>query len=367
MNKTNGKIMIKKLQTHFQDKKVLVTGHTGFKGSWLTTILLKIGANITGFSNEIPTNPSMFEILGLSSHINHLIGDIRDYGKINNTINEFKPEIIIHLAAQPLVRKSYLEPVETYQTNVMGTVNLLEAIKSYSKTTNNDIFVLNITSDKCYENKEKNYAYKEEDPLGGYDPYSSSKACSEIVTSAYRRSFFNNSNISLSSARAGNVIGGGDWSKDRIVVDCINALSKNQNIIVRSPKSLRPWQHVLEAISGYLDLITHMIDSNCSEETFNSPWNFGPYDTNVTNVETLVKLIIKNWGTGKYKIESNNDLHEAVLLQLDINKALSHLEWKPKLNMEKSVEYTVDWYKKNLSNEDMFNFTNKQANDYFKG
>ncbi|MDR2830754.1 MAG: CDP-glucose 4,6-dehydratase [Methanobrevibacter sp.] len=357
--------MFYKLNNFFKNKKVLITGHTGFKGSWLVSCLLNMGAEITGFSNGIPTNPSMFRVLSLGSEIDHVIGDIRDFSILNDLINKVKPEIVIHLAAQPLVRQSYLEPVETYQTNVMGTVNLLEAIRNYSQTNPNKLAVLNVTSDKCYENKEINYSYKESDPLGGYDPYSSSKACSEIVTSAYRRSFFNGENVSIATARAGNVIGGGDWSKDRLVVDCINALVDNRKIVLRNPEALRPWQHVLEAVHGYLTLIYHMVENNLSNIDFNSSWNFGPYDFSVCSVESLVKMVIETWGGGSYKIESKDDFHEAILLQLDISKALKYLNWKPVLTLEESVDFTVDWYKNFYNGNEMLNFTIEQISKYF--
>ena len=360
-------IMMKKFKNCFQDKKIFVTGHTGFKGSWLTAFLLNMDVKVIGFSNDIPTNPSMFEILGLKSQIDYIIGDVRDYSKFNEAITQYNPDIIIHLAAQPLVRKSYISPVETYETNVMGTVNLLESLRinnSFKKKK----FLLNVTSDKCYENKEKNYAYNENDSLGGHDPYSSSKACSEIVTSAYRRSFFTDSNISIATARAGNVIGGGDWSKDRIVVDCVNALVKNETIVIRNPSALRPWQHVLEALTGYLILLTHMInDNNDSCVYFNSSWNFGPYSESIVDVETLVKEIISNWGDGEYIVESNDTLHEAILLELDINNSLNYLEWKPKLTFNEAISMTIEWYKQFYYNEeDMLKCTNNQIKNYLR-
>jgi CDP-glucose 4,6-dehydratase len=363
--------MIKKFKNCFQDKKILITGHTGFKGSWLTAFLLNLGAEVIGFSNDIPTDPSMFEILDLKSNINHIIGDVRNYSQLNNVINQHNPYVIIHLAAQPLVRDSYLHPVDTYETNVMGTINLLESLRNNKSMA--EKFILNVTSDKCYENKEESHAYNENDSLGGHDPYSSSKACSEIVTSAYRRSFFINSNVSIATARAGNVIGGGDWSKDRIIVDCINALVKDESIILRNPAALRPWQHVLEALTGYLTLLTHIIDQNNGDNDsfvdFKSSWNFGPYHESVVDVETLVKEIISNWGDGNYIVESDDVFHEAVLLELDINKSLNYLDWKPKLTFKEAIEMTTDWYKQFYNNdnkEDMLKFTNDQIKKYLK-
>lgn len=362
--------MIAKFKDYFQDKKVLITGHTGFKGTWLTNWLLNLESKIIGFSKKIPTNPSMFDVLGLNNYMTHIEGDIRNFKTFNNIIQENNPDIIIHLAAQPLIRRSYLKPVETYETNVMGTVNLFESLKNL-KGINNSInnsnkFVLNITTDKCYENKEQNYAYKETDPLGGYDPYSSSKACSEIITSAYTRSFFNDSEISIATARAGNIIGGGDWSEDRLVVDCIKSLSSNNSIVIRNPKAIRPWQHVLEGISGYLTLICQMIENN-NVNNENISWNFGPYRENIVDVKHLVKEIIANWGYGEYVVEKDQKFHEANLLELDITKSLSNLDWKPKLNFEESITMTVEWYKEFYSNDsDMLDFTNKQIKNYIK-
>lgn len=385
---------MKKFRNYFQDKKVFITGHTGFKGSWLTNWLLNLESNIIGFSNEIPTNPSMFETLDLKNQIIDIRGDLRNYTVLSEAIIENKPDIIIHLAAQPLVRKSYIDPVETYTTNIMGTVNLFESIRKIkNRSKDKEIIILNVTSDKCYENKEKNYRYKESDSLGGYDPYSSSKACSEIITAAYRRSFFNmsfNSKISISTARAGNIIGGGDWSEDRLVVDCINSLATGEKIVLRNPKAIRPWQHVLDGISGYMELVCHMIENkhqynqkydkyknknnyknNISTDennaSYSNSWNFGPYPENVANVEYLVKEIISNWGSGHYSIESDNNFHEANLLELDISKSLKNLEWQPKLNFKESIKITIDWYKEFYHNQgDMITFTNRQIKDYIK-
>ncbi|KZX16068.1 CDP-glucose 4,6-dehydratase [Methanobrevibacter cuticularis] len=386
--------MIKRFKDYFQDKKVFVTGHTGFKGTWLSNWLFNLESEVIGFSDKIPTNPSMFDILGLENYIKHIKGDITNFNTLNNVILENNPDIIIHLAAQPLVRKSYNEPIETYQTNVMGTINLLESLRNLSHHYENESkVVLNITTDKCYDNKEENYAYKETDPLGGYDPYSSSKACSEIVTSAYRRSFFNsNSNnndhiskIAISTARAGNVIGGGDWSADRLVVDCVRSLSLDETIVLRNPHAIRPWQHVLEGLTGYLTLICHMIDGNNNNDNknynseynskyndnheidYNSSWNFGPYHEDIVDVEHLVNRLINNWGSGKYIVESDNKFHEANLLELDISKSLSYLSWKPKLSFEESVQITVEWYKEYYSDKNnMIDYTNKQIENYTK-
>lgn len=358
--------MLKEFKNYFQDKKVLVTGNTGFKGSWLTQILLNLGASIIGFSNDIPTNPSLFKILELEKYIKNINGDVRNYKSFRNVILENNPDIIIHLAAQPLVRYSYIKPVETYQTNILGTVNLFESLRNLNHQNK---IVLNVTTDKCYENKEKNYSYNESDPLGGHDPYSSSKACSEIVTSAYRRSFFSDNSLSIATARAGNVIGGGDFSQDRLVVDCIKALHNEEDIIIRNPTALRPWQHILEGLSGYLTLIKHMIQEKNDKNgiDYNSSWNFGPFEKDITDVEFLVKTLILYWGYGGYEVQNDNKFHEANLLKLDISKSLKYLDWKPLLNFDESLENTVQWYKEYyLNNGDMHDFTNKQIKEYFK-
>jgi CDP-glucose 4,6-dehydratase len=269
------------------------------------------------------------------------------------------------MAAQALVRKSYLEPLKTYETNVMGTVNLLEAVRA----TESIKTIINITSDKCYENKEWNYGYRENDPMGGHDPYSSSKGCSELVTAAYRDSFFNKDNysthkVSLASVRAGNVIGGGDWAEDRLLPDCIMSLVENKEIIIRSPRSLRPWQHVLDALNGYLKLAIHMMKQG---DKFNEAWNFGPTEGNIISVEELVNKIIDFWGSGTYAIKKTDNLHEATLLKLDINKAMFLLNWKPVLSIDESLQSTIDWYKSYYSNNmDMMEFTINQINLYQK-
>lgn len=371
--------MKRNIKEYFEDKKVFLTGHTGFKGSWMSQYLLNLGANVIGVSKDVPTKPSMFETLELESRLINIKDNIINHGKIKDIMIEYNPDIIIHLAAQPLVRKSYLDPVETYQTNIMGTISILESIRKLNMAhkDENKVF-LNITTDKCYENKEQNYSYSEDDPLGGYDPYSSSKACSEIVTSAYRRSYFNNgdcnSRINVATARAGNIIGGGDWSEDRLVVDCVKSLVSDEKIVIRNPQAMRPWQHVLDGLFGYLTLITHMIDMYCendassnSENIFNSAWNFGPKDENIENVESLVKKLIDFWGNGDYVVKNDDKFHESILLKLNINKSLSFLDWKPILSLDESVKFTVDWYKEYyFNNADMLEFTNKQIKNYTK-
>lgn len=350
----------------YKGKKVLLTGHTGFKGSWLTLWLKQLEAEVIGYSLEPPTDPSLFEILNLEKEIIHVIGDIRNEKRLKETFKKYKPDIVIHMAAQPLVRYSYMNPKETYETNVLGTLNVFEAVRE-SKTVR---VVINVTSDKCYENKEWVYGYRENDPMGGYDPYSSSKGCAELLTSAYRNSFFNpenygkTHNVALASVRAGNVIGGGDWAEDRLIPDCIRALSKKETIYIRNPHATRPWQHVLEPLSGYLWLGALMWQDPTK---YSEGWNFGPNDEDILTVEEIVKDVIKIWGNGEYVVNSDNRFHEAKLLKLDISKAHFYLKWKPVYNAKKSLVETVNWYKTYFSNpEKIYDFTINQLLSYIK-
>ncbi len=350
----------------YKGKKVLLTGHTGFKGSWLTLWLKQLGAEVIGYSLEPPTDPSLFEILNLEKEIIHVIGDIRNEKRLKETFKKYKPDIVIHMAAQPLVRYSYMNPKETYETNVLGTLNVFEAVRE-TKTVR---VVINVTSDKCYENKEWVYGYRENDPMGGYDPYSSSKGCAELLTSAYRNSFFNpenygkTHNVALASVRAGNVIGGGDWAEDRLIPDCIRALSKKETIYIRNPHAIRPWQHVLEPLSGYLWLGALMWQDPTK---YSEGWNFGPNDEDILTVEEIVKDVIKIWGNGEYMVNSDNRFHEAKLLKLDISKAHFYLKWKPVYNAKKSLVETVNWYKTYFSNpEKIYDFTINQLLSYIK-
>lgn len=347
----------------FKNKNVLVTGHTGFKGSWLSIWLKELGANVIGYALE-PINPEdNFCLSGLKDNMVDIRGDIRDSTLLNEVFKKYKPEIVFHLAAQPLVRYSYEHPKYTYEVNVIGSLNLLEAVRNSQYTKAAVI----ITSDKCYENKEWIWGYRENDPMGGYDPYSSSKGCVEVLVSSYRNSFFNpkeyaNHNKVIASVRAGNVIGGGDWSKDRIVPDCINALKTNKSIILRNPNAIRPWQHVLEPLGGYLKLGSQLLKYGTE---FSGAWNFGPREESIVSVEEIVKKIIKYWGYGHYKIlgSSSNSLHEANLLNLDISKAKFKLQWQPNWNVDKAIEKTVEWYK-NYNNTDVYNLCVKQINEY---
>ncbi len=329
----------------YKDKRVLVTGHTGFKGAWLSLWLKKLGAEVVGYALEPPTSPSLFEAIRLEDKITHIIGDIRDEDKLLSVFYDFQPEFVFHLAAQPLVRLSYREPKLTYETNVIGTINLLEAVRK----TDSVRVVVNITSDKCYDNKEWVYGYREIDPMGGYDPYSSSKGCAELVTSAYRFSFFNTEKynehqVALSSVRAGNVIGGGDWGEDRLIPDCVKSLSQDKVILVRNPEAIRPWQHVLEPLSGYLWLGALMCQDGHGIK-LSSAWNFGPPDGKILSVEEVVKLVIRLWGKGSYSLDISNHPHEAALLKLDCSKAHTVLKWEPIYDIYTAVEKTILWYK----------------------
>jgi CDP-glucose 4,6-dehydratase len=328
-----------KYVNYYKNKKVFLTGHSGFKGSWLTLWLTELGANVIGYSLEPPTNPSLFETLNLKERITHIIGDVREEEKIKKVLKMYKPEIVFHLAAQPLVRYSYVAPKYTYEVNIMGVVNLLEAIRE----TDSVKVVIVVTSDKCYENKEWIYGYREIDSMGGYDPYSSSKGCAELIVSAYRRSFFDKLGIGLSSVRAGNVIGGGDWQEDRLVPDCIRALSKGKAIKIRYPKSIRPWQFVLEPLSGYLLLAKRMSEDRI---IFSGAWNFGPSDNDILTVEELTKRVIACWGGGSYEAERPSEIfHEANLLKLDCSKANSLLNWHSIYSVDEAIKNTVEWYK----------------------
>lgn len=349
----------------YKDKRVLITGHTGFKGSWLTFLLKKMGADIIGYAIEPPTNPNLFEILNLKQNIVHITGDIRNENKLKSIFKKYKPEIVFHMAAQPLVRRSYLEPKYTYEVNVMGTIHVLEAIRT---TKSVKVFV-NVTSDKCYENKEWFYSYRENDPMGGYDPYSSSKGCAELVTSAYIHSFFSSKNIgkhrvAIASVRAGNVIGGGDWGEDRLIPDCIRALSQKKSIKIRNPKAIRPWQYVLDPLSGYL-LLAYNLWNNPTK--FIGSWNFGPADIDLLNVEEIVKKVIDIWGSGSYTINPDTNLHEAGFLKLDIGKATSILGWRPIWNINEALVKTIEWYKTYYSNsKPINNFTLSQITEHMR-
>lgn len=351
----------------YKNKKVLVTGNTGFKGSWMSQWLLDMGAEVAGYALEPPTSPSVYAQLELDKNIKHFTQDIRDYEKIKNCLKEVKPDIIFHLAAQALVRDSYVNPLETMNTNIMGTANLLEAVRELGLSTN----VVIITSDKSYENREWLFGYRENDPMGGYDPYSASKGAAELVTSSWRRSFFNPENYSkhgvkVASVRAGNVIGGGDWAKDRIVPDCIRSLSKNETIHVRNPLATRPWQHVLEPLGGYLLLGTKLLSIEAEKvPLYASAFNFGPVISSNKNVKILVEEILKNWGSGDWTYNKEDAMHEASLLNLTIDKAYHLLNWLPAWDFETTVLKTISWYKDNhYSTRSPLEVTRQQIAEY---
>lgn len=344
----------------YKNKKVFITGHTGFKGSWLTIWLKKLGAEICGYSLDPNTEPSMFNICNVGTNILDIRGDIRDAKSLEKIVTKFNPDIIFHLAAQPLVRLSYDNPKLTYETNVLGTLNLYEA----ARKSENLKAIVTITTDKCYENKEWPYGYRECDPMGGYDPYSSSKGCVEILTSSYRRSFFNKKGVLIASARAGNVIGGGDWALDRLIPDFIKKTVKDEEIIIRNPLATRPWQHVLEPLSGYLFLGQKLLEG---KKDFGDGWNFGPNDDDILSVENILNECINIWGKGKYSLDKASNPHEAMLLKLDISKAKINLKWKPVYDIKCAIEKTIEWYNNFYLNKyDMNEFTKSQILEYEK-
>lgn len=355
--------MIKYFGTFFEDKKVLIMGHTGFIGSWLTILLNELSANVIGYALPPYTKKDNFVVANLEDKITHIIGDIRNYNKLNKTFEQYKPDITIHLAAQPLVRESYHIPKETYEINIGGTINVLEAFRRSSSCK----ILINFTTDKVYENLELQRGYKENDRLGGFDPYSSSKACSELITSSYRNSFFNTSKNLIdkfvSTIRCGNVIGGGDWQKDRLISDCMKSILKNKEIIIRNPNFIRPWQYVLEPIRGLLMLAKRMWDEG---SFFSSAWNLGPAKEHIFIVKDIIEKIIAYLGKGKYKITSNqynDELHETKILLLDSYKAYKHLNWKNELLIDDIIKFVCDWY---ISEKVNYEFDIKQINEYFK-
>lgn len=332
------------LADFYRGKRVLITGHTGFKGSWLCLWLHKLGAEITGYALDPPTKPSLFELAGVDGLVHSVIHDIRDLETLKRALLGARPEIVFHMAAQPLVRDSYLDPVATFEINVMGTVNLLEAVRGCPDVR----AVVNVTTDKCYENREWIWGYRENDPLGGFDPYSSSKACSEIVTTAYLRSFFDIDNyeihgVALASARSGNAIGGGDWGQDRLVPDCFRSILNGGNIRLRNPKAIRPWQHVLEPLCGYLLLARRLYEEG---PTYAGAWNFGPLEADEREVEWLVRRICEKWGGPiGYGVPDGVQPHEARYLKLDCSKAKAVLGWNPRWRLEDAIDKTIEWYK----------------------
>ena len=344
-------------------KKVLVTGHTGFKGSWLCLWLQSLGAEVTGYSLKPPTNPNLFEVADVGSGMTSVIGDIRDLARLQSVFAEVKPEIVFHLAAQPLVRASYVDPVETYSTNVLGTVHLLEAVRNTSSVR----AVVNVTSDKCYENREWVWGYREHEPMGGHDPYSNSKGCAELVTSSFRNSFFNperhsSHGVALASARAGNVIGGGDWAADRLIPDILRAIGKGEPVVIRNPDSIRPWQHVLEPLSGYLQLAEKLYVEGAR---YGEGWNFGPNDEDAKPVSWIVGNLTKSWGEGaSWKLDDSEHPHEAHYLKLDCSKAKMDLGWHPRWSLSHSLEKIIEWHRAWHAGEDMRQVTLGQIEQF---
>lgn len=353
---TNVKCQIK--DKFWSGKRVLITGHTGFKGSWLCLWLTMLGADVTGYALNPPTNPSLFELCEIDDLINSNIADIRDVKTLQKVIAKCKPEIVFHMAAQPLVRESYKKPIDTYEINVQGTINLLESIRSCKSVR----AIINITTDKVYENDGRKKGYVETDPLGGFDPYSSSKACSEIVTAAYRNSFLKGNGVAVATARAGNVIGGGDWADDRLIPDFVRAILKNKKLEIRNPKAVRPWQHVLEPLSGYLLLAQRLYEKGSK---YSEAWNFGPDEADAKPVEWIAKKICSKWGNdASYAIDKRKHPHEANYLKLDCTKAKSRLNWKPKWNLEMALDKIVEWTKAYKNKQDMREICLSQIMEY---
>jgi CDP-glucose 4,6-dehydratase len=343
----------------WKNKRVFITGHTGFKGSWMSLWLQDMDAIVKGYSLEPNTTPNLFTKASVVEKMESEIGDIRDFNQISKSMSDFNPDVLIHMAAQPLVRLSYQEPLDTYTTNVIGTVNVLEA----ARKCKNLKAIVSVTTDKCYENREWDWGYREDEAMGGHDPYSSSKGCAELVTSAYRRSFFNGKDTaSLASARAGNVIGGGDWSDDRLIPDILKAFEKSEPVIIRNPLSTRPWQHVLEPIAGYLVLAENLY---LYGDDFAEGWNFGPKDEGCKPVDWILDKMVHNWGIGaSWELDKNNNSHEAGFLKLDCSKAGNRLKWQPKWNLQETLEMIVNWHQNYLIGNDVKKECLKEINKY---
>lgn len=344
--------------TFWQGKRVLMTGHTGFKGSWLSLWLQSMGAELRGVALAPPTTPALFDVARVAQGMDHRVADIRDYETIRALVSDFKPEILIHMAAQPLVRLSYQQPIETYATNVMGTVHVLEAARHAGSLR----AIVNITTDKCYDNREWVWGYREDEAMGGHDPYSSSKGCAELVSSAYRNSFLQDAGVSMATARAGNVIGGGDWALDRLVPDTLLALEKGQPVQIRNPHATRPWQHVLEPLSGYLLLAEKLHEQG---QAFAEGWNFGPRDEDARPVQWIVEQLCQAWGQGaSWQQQPGNHPHEANYLKLDISKAKQRLNWTPRWSLEQALENITQWHRAWLDGQDMHALCLQQIHQY---
>lgn len=342
-------------------KRVFLTGHTGFKGSWLSLWLQQMGAIVKGYALEPNTSPNLFELAEVANNMESEIGDITDLSQIKDSMHTFNPDILIHMAAQPLVRLSYEEPVLTYATNVMGTVNVLEA----ARTCKNLKAIVSVTTDKCYENKEWAWGYRENEPMGGHDPYSSSKGCAELVTSAYRNSFFNSENsAAIASARAGNVIGGGDWAEDRLIPDILKSFENKIPVIVRNPMATRPWQHVLEPLSGYLVLAEHLFTEG---KSYAEAWNFGPKDEDCKPVSWILDKMVANWNDqATWELDKNNNPHEAGYLKLDCSKAASKLNWQPKWNLDFTLGKIINWHQHFLNGSNIQDECLNEIEEYQK-
>jgi CDP-glucose 4,6-dehydratase len=331
----------------WNNKKVFITGHTGFKGSWLSLWLSSMGAEVKGYALPPEATPNLFEVAKITELINSELGDIRNLHQLRSGMIGFNPDILIHMAAQPLVRLSYKEPIETYETNVMGTAKVLESARSCENLKS----IISVTTDKCYENREWVWGYREDEPMGGFDPYSSSKGCAELLTSAYRRSFMQDQRIGLASVRAGNVIGGGDWAEDRLIPDILRSFEMNKPVVIRNPKSIRPWQHVLEPLSGYLVLAEKLYES---PDDYAEGWNFGPHDGDAKPVEWILDKMVTLWGEGAFwQLDEGSHPHEAGFLKLDISKAKSRLNWKPTWHLQFTLERIVKWHQSWMNNKDM--------------
>ena len=343
----------------WRDKRVWVTGHTGFKGAWLCLWLQALGARVSGYALSPPTKPSLFELARVAEGMTSTVGDIRDPDALRSALTNAQPQIVFHLAAQSLVRRSYRDPVETYATNVTGTVNVLEAIRQTSGVT----AIVAVTSDKCYENRGTSVAYREDDALGGYDPYSSSKACAELVTASYRQSYWQDPAApALASARAGNVIGGGDWAEDRLVPDALAAFAQGKPLHIRNPAAIRPWQHVLEPLAGYLTLAEKLYAGSAE---YRSAWNFGPDARDTKPVTWVVEQLAHAWGNGaKWETDGGNHPHEAVQLMLDCTKARKHLGWRPCLPLDEALRWVVDWHRASLAKANMRETSEAQIAQY---
>jgi len=357
---------MKNLQKFYKNKKVLITGHTGFKGGWLSQILLDWGATIIGISLKPNTNPSLFKVLGLEKNVKNYFCDIRNFKKVLEIFKKEQPEIVFHLAAQPLVRESYSNPLYTFETNIIGTTNVLQAMREVETVR----AAVMITTDKVYENKENGIPFKEDDKLGGYDPYSASKAAAEIVIDSYIKSFFSPRDFNkkhktlIASARSGNVIGGGDWQKDRLIPDIVRAiLEKKEQLVIRNPEAIRPWQYVIEVLFGYLLLVEKLYKG---KKEFSGAWNFGPTNKNCLTVKELLEKALEILGGGSYIISNREATHEAQLLLLDSSKAKKSLGWQSKLAIDRILRDTFIWYKKFYQGEKMVDFTNQQINSFFK-